>query len=407
MRATFKYSAISETGEVVHGAIAAASRAEALRLIHDKGFRPFEAREADHNESAKVKLLSHFSRALSQAEKVRMIRDLATLLKAEVGADQSLRVLRDCAPSARMKAFAAGMIDAVAGGKSLSGAFAAEAKGFRNDEIAMVRAGEQGGMLAPVLDQLASLLERRLEIRRKIASALLYPALLIVMSLAAIFFILTVLIPNILPLFEGSSIELPAAISMLLAAGNFIEGYWPALTAGAIVTLLMLRACWRASAIRAALDRMLLRMPLAGSFVRNVSLAALARTMATLLHSGVHLQQALAAASEVIGNSAARHEIEHAREEVIQGKRLSYALRHSIVFDAAARRLLAIGEESNRMSEILLHIAAESESSVVRGLERAMTLLTPCLTLVLGLSIGGLIMSVMQAIMSVNEIALQ
>ena len=404
MTATFQYKALSGTGELVRGTIEAPSRAEALHIINDRGFRPFDVSEA---KGAGARLILFSPRPLRPGEKARLVRDLATLLQAEIGVDQSLRVLVTTLSKARVRSFVEKVIELVAAGKPLSDAFAARPGSFGNDEIAMIRAGEQGGMLPKVLDQLAHLLERRLEIRQKITTAMIYPALLVVASLAAVFFILTVLIPTILPLFEGSGLELPVTIFFLLSIGQLLETSWPVFAAGFLLLSFGIRSAWRSQRIRAVLDHTVLRLPLVGPFARRAALASLARTMSMLLQSGVHLQQALAAASEVVGNAAARREIALAREEVIRGKRLSQAMHNSIVLDSAARRLLSVGEESNRLEDMLLHIAGDAETSLVRGLERAMALLTPCLTLILGVSIGWLIMSVMQAIMSVNEIAVQ
>ncbi|CAN5391705.1 type II secretion system inner membrane protein GspF [soil metagenome] len=408
MTKLFRYRAFGLAGRIEHGSIRAVSQPDALRLLHDKGLQPFAAEEtSDAPGDMRPSLFAFTPGRLRESEKAQFMRDLATLLTSDIGVDQALRILLASTSGARAKAIAARLVDAVVAGKPLSAALSSAQTGFRADEIAIIRAGEQAGALAVVVDQLAGMLSRRLDLRQRLVSALIYPVLLIFMSIGAIFFVLSVLVPNIMPLFEGSGAEIPATIAILIAAGDLIETRWPVLLAAGLALILSMRTAWKKPALRRLTEHMLLRVPFVGALLRKSALAAIARTLATLLQSGVHLQQSLSAAAAVAGNEAARSEIHGAGEAVMQGRRLSAALSNSLFFGPAERRLLALGEETNRLSEMLLHIAGEAETSLAQGLERAMTVLTPLLTLTLGLTIGGLIMSVMQAILSINEIATQ
>lgn len=400
----FRYSAFSAEGDVVKGVVEAASQADALRLMREKGVFPFEAAEV---AAAQAGRRSFFARTLGLQARAGLVRELATLIRADVNIDQALRILAEGAGSTQLRALLAQLTEQVTAGQSLSSALTAAASGFRRDEIAMIKAGEQTGSLAAVLAQLAGFLERRVELRHKLVSALVYPMLLLAMAFVSIFIIVTVLIPNIMPLFEGTGMEMPLVISVLLGAIAFIEAFWPLLLVGLAGLVVLAVHLSRQEAARLSLDRLLLGLPFVGAHIRKIALGAICRTVATLLQSGVHLQQAMAAAVEVVGNRLAKQELAAAREEVIHGKKLSQAMRTSSIFDPAAARLLGLGEETNRLTEMLLHVAEKSEADVARSTERWMAMLTPILTLVLGLMIGGLIMSVMQAILSVNEIAVK
>lgn len=407
MTRQFRYSAFSAAGDVVRGTVEAVSQADALRVMRDKGIFPFETAEVKVVEESNSRpFWQLWSTSLGLAVRTALIRELATLIRADVNIDHALRILVEGARGDRNKLLTQ-LTEQVTAGQSLSSALAMSASGFRRDEIAMIKAGEQTGSLSGVLVQLASFLERRVELRHKLVSALVYPALLLVMAFFSIFIIVTVLIPNIMPLFEGTGMDLPLIISVLLGIIDFTKSFWPLMLVAISGAIMLIFYLFKQEGARLAIDGLATKMPFIGSHLRKTALGAMCRTTATLLQSGVHLQQAMAACVEVVGNRMAKQEMQAAREQVIHGKKLSQSLRGSAFFDAASTRILALGEETNRLAEMLLHIAERSEADVARSTERWMAMLTPVLTLVLGLLIGGLIMSVMQAILSVNEIAVR
>jgi general secretion pathway protein F len=248
---------------------------------------------------------------------------------------------------------------------------------------------------------------RRLELGHRLASALIYPALLLVMAVVSIFVIITVLIPNIEPLFEGNDTQMPAVIGALLQVQDLLAHDWALMLltigAGAAAGI----AAVQRPGLRRRLDGLMLHVPLAGRIVRQSLLSRICLTLATLLQSGVPLQQALSATTNVARNAAAKDILDHASEQVVTGSRLSQSLAGNALFDEPSLRLIGLGEETNRLHQMLHHIAATTEADVMRRVERAMTLLTPVLTLFLGVAVGGIIMSVMQAILSVNEIAIR
>jgi general secretion pathway protein F len=408
MTGLYRYSAFAAGGDVVTGTIEAHSQADALKLIHDRGMLAFEAVEAQAAEAAPRKSIREwFSPRLALAGRVALTRSLATLLNADIAIDQSLRILAESNANQIIRRIVQHCAECVAAGQTLSEALKSSGSGFRADELAMIAAGEENGSLAQVLDQLAKLLERRLDLSRRLASALVYPALLVVMAIGSIFVIITVLIPNIEPLFEGNDAQLPAVVSVLLAIRDVLERYWMLIALAVAASGAGIVALLRSPGSRPVVDRLALRLPLIGGLVRQSIVSRICLTLATLLQSGVPLQQSLAAITHVAHNHAARAIVDHALEQVVTGARLSRSLSGNALFDDPSLRLIALGEETNRLHQMLHHIAATTEAHVMRQVERAMTLLTPVLTLVLGGMVGGIIMSVMQAILSINEIAIR
>jgi len=194
--ASYRYRAFAAGGNIVTGMIEAGSQAEAVRLIHDRGMLAFEAGEGVAlGSSLANSLRERFSRKMTLAGRVALTRDLATLFKAEVTIDHTLRILSESGVKAAIRQIVQHCAENVAAGQTLSEALRSSDSGFRPDELAMVAAGEENGSLAQVLDQLAKLLERRLELGHRLSSALIYPALLVMMAVVSIFVIITVLIP--------------------------------------------------------------------------------------------------------------------------------------------------------------------------------------------------------------------
>ncbi|MFL5258593.1 MAG: type II secretion system F family protein [Hyphomicrobiales bacterium] len=397
---SYRYTAYAPTGDLVRGSIDARSHAEALELIHHRGMLALEALEF----SSISPPLGPRLRQLSLAGRVHLLLELATLLKAEVVLDQALRILGEGRRTRAAGAVVRNCAEHVAGGGRLSEALDTKVSGFRRDELAMIAAGEQNGSLAQVLDQLARLLERRLELTRRLTSALIYPSLLLLMALAAIGVIIAVLIPNIEPLFEGNEARLPAVVRILLQTQSYLADYGLTLAAGILAFSAGAAAAIKRPGVRAILDRALLRVPLAGGLVRKALVSRLCLTVAMLLESGVPLQQSLSAASGVVANAEAKGLLHSATEQVTSGGRLSHAFSGAL-FDEASLRLVALGEDTNRLAHMLHHVARTSESELVRQIERGMTLLTPVLTLILGISVGAIIMSVMQAILGISDMA--
>jgi general secretion pathway protein F len=404
---SYRYSAYAANGGIVTGAIEAGSRAEAVKLIHERGLLAFEAAEAANMPTLHKSIGGRLSRRPSLAGRVALTRELATLLKAEVAIDQALRILGQATLKQTMRRIVQHCGERVAAGETLSSALKSSDGGFRPDELAMIAAGEQNGWLAEVLEQLAKLLERRLELSHRLASALIYPALLLMMAVVSIVVIITVLIPNIQPLFEGNDAQIPAVVGALMEVQALLESYWALLLATVLATAACGAALLRRPGPRNFLDRIMLRLPVAGGLVRQSIVSRISLTLATLLESGVPLQQSLTATTKVARNIAAREILDRVLERVITGSKLSQSLAANTLFDETSLRLVALGEETNRLHQMLHHIAATTEAHVVRQIERAMTLLTPILTLLIGVTVGGIIMSVMQAILSINDIAVR
>lgn len=400
---TFLYQAYDPSGKIIEGFVDAVSESDALNKLHGQGIIPFLARPAAGKSIAQSATKFRLGgSSLGLGERAKIMRQLSILLKSGITLDRALRILTLQPPTKKIKALAILCAEGVAGGKPLSSTLAGQQTGFAADEIGMIKAGEQTGSLAAVLDELGTMLERRLDLRGRVISALAYPAILFVMALLSLTVIATVLIPNIMPLFEQSGAELPLIVQVVTALSSAFRDHGLLLLLIALLFSLSIFYAFRQPQAKLLRDRILLKMPIAG----GVEVSRICRTLATLLHSGLALQSAMGAVRDVAANSITKRQLSLAIDDVTAGIKLAEAFKVLTVLDPGSRQMIAIGEETNKLEAMLMQIAVNLESETTQRIERMMTLLTPLMTIALGILVGGLIMSVMRAILSVNELAI-
>jgi general secretion pathway protein F len=261
--------------------------------------------------------------------------------------------------------------------------------------------------LPAVLDDLADHLERSAEVRARLISTLTYPLILIAMALVAVGIILGVLVPALLPVFEDAGAAPPLAFQVFAGAREILIGNWPVLLTGlAAIALVWLVAMSRPGP-RLLRDRLWLRLPLLGSLATASETARITRMLAVLLRSGVPLVGALGIGRGVVRNRAMQAALDDAAARIREGSGLAEALGAAGLFPPLAMRLVTVGEQSGQLERMLGHVAQIHEIDVQRRIDRIMGLLTPALTIAIGLGVGIMIMAVMNAILSVNEITFQ
>ena len=277
--------------------------------------------------------------------------------------------------------------------------------GFTADEIGLLRAGEHTGALPVVLAEIATLQERRLALRGQLVSSLTYPAFLLAMVPVILAIIGLVLVPNLKPMFESSGASMPVILRVMVAAGDAWADHRFLLIACAAAAVAVVAGLFRTERTKIAVWRAVASLPGLRTIVRKSEAARLCRTMGSLLRSGSALQTALAITAEVTGAPDVRRQLVGARDAVAQGEKLSRALSRVVALDANALQMVAIGEETNRLDAMLLYVAEQDEQAVASTLDRFMALLTPLLTVGIGLLVGGIVMSIMRAILSINDLA--
>jgi general secretion pathway protein F len=304
-----------------------------------------------------------------------------------------------------MRAVTASLLADVLDGSHLSDAMHKHPQVFAADYVSAVRSGEVGGTLAQVLEEMADLLERRMEVRNRVRSALVYPAILVAFAIVTVSLIVAVLVPGIAPIFAEGGKAMPAAIGFVLA----VQAHWVEIATSLLIVAMAatgaLAIALRRPPVRLAIDRLKLRPPLFGAFVLERETARFARSLGTLLRAGVPLLQAATSARAVIANRHIGAGVDRALDAVREGTSLHRALERHADLPAVALRMISVGEEAGKLDRMLLRMAAMFEQQTQRTLDRFMTILTPTLTLTIAFLVGSLILTVMNAILSINELA--
>ena len=398
----YSYKAARPGGEVVEGELEAPDEATLIRQLQDEGLLPIRTRRADRGLRG---LLRRRGPRIDAEQVLHFTRELATLLEAGLTLDRALAILADLADDPALKQVIEGVREKVQGGDSLSAALAAQGKVFSPLYLSMVRAGEAGGVLHQVLERLADYLERSHELRESIRSALIYPTILLVVAGLSVAGLLIFVVPRFSQMFEEMGQTLPLATRIVVATGDFLGHWWWALLAGGLLLAAAVKARLERPEVRARWDARVLRWPLVGGLVARVETARLARTLATLLGNGLPLLQALDLAREVVGNQAIAAALAQVSEEMRRGRGLTEPLAEADVLPPLALQMIRVGEESGELETMLFKVADVFDQEVRAAVKRLLTLLEPVLIVGLGVLVAGIIVSILMAVLSANQLA--
>ncbi|MGI9335110.1 MAG: type II secretion system F family protein [Gammaproteobacteria bacterium] len=412
----FRFKAATPEGELVEGQMEAADRESVVRKLQAQGHLPIKA-EPWSGEGSRSR--SNAGRGLTAALRSRRIGfndlgmftvELSTLLGAGLPLDRALEFQGDLAEEGPLKKVIADVQTRVRGGDELSVAMEAArtpsgATVFSPFYLNMVRAGEAGGALGVALQRLAEFQERARDLRETVGSALVYPLLLLVFSIAALGLILGVVVPRLAAMFDDAGQKLPLSTQFVVNLGALVHDWWWALLALFIGAFLLVKAHLRDDEVRKRWDGRLLRVPVFGDLVAKYEASRFTRTLGTLLGGGVPLIEALTVGREVVGNRVIRDGIAKAATRARAGQGLSGPLAEANVFPRLATHLLKVGEETGSMEDMLMRLADIYDREVRAALKKAVDLLGPAAILILGVLIAGIIMSVLSAVLSVNDLA--
>jgi general secretion pathway protein F len=402
---TFRYRAYGTDGGLTEGVVDAASLDEASETLWTQGLTPFRL-IAKEDSGTKWWNRELFSDAGSRrADLLAFTREFAMLNAAEIPLDDALRILREQASSPRLRSLVDSLLKEVLNGAHLSDALQKHQKVFPAEYVAVVRAGEIGGTLGDIFVELAELLERRAEVQARIQSALIYPCMLVVLSLGTLAIIIGGLIPSIAPIFEQSRKPMPVTIQIMLALR---DNWWAIVVCGLVIGVLAwttFKFLIRTPEAQRVFDRRKLRMPVLGVFLLQQDTARFARTLGTMLKAGVPMVQAAKSSQSVLVNRHIAAGIGQAIEEVQQGMALHRALRQETKLPPIALQMISVGEEAGKLDRMLARVALMQERQIQTSIDRFMSALTPALTVGVALMVGALIVPVMNAVLSINDLA--
>jgi general secretion pathway protein F len=344
---------------------------------------------------------------LSTKDIVKFTSELATLVESGLPLDRSLTILIQLTEdNLKLNAVALNVLERIKAGKSLADSLEMENDVFSKFYLNMIRAGEMGGDLGGVLHKLFDYLERSQALKEKVTTALIYPGVLLIMSIVSILVMLTFVVPQFRDMFESAGQALPLPTQIVVAVADAIRNDWWIVLLVVIVIWQLIK--WQlANPLRKQdFDGYLLKMPLFGEIILIKEVAVFTRTLGTLLGNGVSILKSMVIVKEIIINKVLIELVDKAEMQVKEGKNLSIALAKLELFPKLAIQMIKMGEETGRLEEMLIKVADIYDKQLSNSIQRMLALLEPVLIIFLGLMIGGIIVSILMAILSVNDLAL-
>ncbi|MBL1140419.1 MAG: type II secretion system F family protein [Proteobacteria bacterium] len=403
------YKVVTNNGETLEGEIEAPSQSTAIEKLQNSGYIPISAEEA--SASRKTSNFS-FSFTLPGKGKINsnhisiMTRELATLLHAGLPLDQALQTLERVSTDSSVKTLVNNIYTQVQGGASLSVAMEAQQEGFSRLYLNMIRAGEAGGALEIVLQKLSDYLERSSEMRSTIISALIYPSILLVIAILSVIALMIFVVPQFVPLFEDVGQALPLSTQIVFGMAEIFQQYWWLFPILVVSLLWFFQNSLKDPVKHFQWDNFLLSLPLFGDLIAKIEVSRFSRTLGTLLNNGVPLLTGVSIVKEVISNRAISDVMETVITSLEQGGRLAEALNKAQQFPQLAVQLIQVGEETGQLDIMLLKIADIYDQESNAAIKRLLTLIEPVLILGLGGMIAIIIISILVAILGLNELVI-
>ncbi len=402
----YQYHGVRNDGLAASGIVDAESSKSARQKLRKSGVYPTSLIEqqgaSDHVAGQSATRVGRF-RVLSKQELALMTRQLGTLLVAGLPLVEVLGILVEQTDKKTVQAVLADVREQVRVGKSLSEAFEGYPKDFGQLYIHMVRAGETSGALDQILFRLAEFLEKQVALNQRVTNAMIYPALMSLVAVTVLFFLLTFVVPKITGVFTGLHRALPTPTVVLMAISQFLASYWWVLLVGAAIAILVVRRKIQTPAGRRLADRCILRLPLIGELARMVAVSRLSRTLATMLASGVQLLEALDVAKRVMNNRVLEEAVEAARQNIREGETIADPLKRSGEFPSLVTHMIAVGERSGEMEDMLQRIAQIYDGEVERVISRLTSLLEPIMILVMGVVVFFIVIAILLPIFEMGQ----
>lgn len=410
----FKYTAKTKDGKTVSGTAEAVDRQALLGLLHKEGLHPVVV-EVSKGKRKATSFLSK-KKKVKLTDLVIFTRQLSTMITAGVPLARSLSALQSEASNPYMREVLAGITKDVEGGIALGDAFAKYPTVFSDVYVNMVRAGEEGGILDEILKRLATQVEGDASMRKKIKSAMMYPVVILVVTVIAFFGIMLFIVPKlgeILLSLGGPNAQLPIYTQILLNVSNFCKDatiipHVPNLilmTAAALVGLFFARRYVRTDAGKYKFHGTLLRLPVIGNVIQKIAVARFSRTFASLMGAGVSVLDALEVTGAAIGNKVIEQELKDAAKDVRNGKPLSEPISKSKHFPPIVAQMLIVGEETGQIDTVLTKIADFYEEEVAVLIDGLASIIEPIMIVCLGAAVGLIAASVMGPIANLSKSA--
>ncbi len=399
---SFYFKAVASDGRLRIGTLSGESDKAVARELRKQGLTPVYV-GAEQQKSFEFKI-PDFTRGRHR-DILFFTQELATLINAGVPLDRALTITSELTERPGFRAIVLDVLRVLKGGKPLADSLAMHPKYFSDLYVNMVRAGEASGALAAIFDRLAEFERSRDELRGYIVSSMTYPGLLCLVGLGSILVLLNFVVPRFASVFEESHLKMPLPTQLMLEASKVVQDYWLPTTVAIVCVAVTFRWYIRTTGGRMWWDSLLLKTPLLGDAVRKAETARFARAMSTLVANSVPLVQSLGIAAAILNNKKMAGSLEGVSQGVKRGEGIAAPLRRAGTFPALAGHLLSVGEETGRLDMMFARMADIYEADTKTAIKRFTSLFEPMVILIMGLVVGGLILSMLLAITSINDVA--
>ncbi len=399
----YLYKATTLGGQTVEGSIEGKDEGAAVQSLHTLGYIPIRLTTVEAKGEP-----FRLSSLLPQRVEIKSIlvftQELSTLVSAGLPIDRSLEILGELTENQKMKETVKDVLKRVEGGSSLAEALSSHPRIFSKLYVNMVKAGESGGFLGTILSRLAQYLQSTKEIRDQIVSVLIYPVILAIVSGASIAVLVTFVLPRFTTIFSDMGQAIPLPTQIILSFSHFVRGYW--WVGIGLVALIFFGIKWytQDEERRWRWDRFKLRWVAIGDLIKKIELSRFARTLGTLLQSGVSILPAFNLVREISQNQAISRSIGYVHDRLREGKGVARSLEETGVFPPLAVHMIGVGEETGRLDEMLMKVAETYEDNVRTTVKRVVSLVEPLILLVMGGIVGFIVLSILLAISSITDI---
>ena len=408
----FRYQATEVGGSAINGVIEAENRKTALQLLGQRGLFPSSLEICSSNGEVKAPAVPagetrrpnfRFGKKIKQKEITAFTREMAALLGAAIPIPQALDGLGEEEENLALRTVVLKISDSVRKGAALSAALEEHPRLFSRLYVSMVRVGEEAGALQKVMADLANLLEHEDEVRSEVMAAVSYPLFVLGFGVVTVTILLTVVLPRLFGMLQDMVQILPLPTVILLNVSGVLHRHWPWILIGIAAAIGGLRWYVRSARGAEVWDTIKLRLPLLGSVFRTAALGRFARTLGTLVKSGVSLLPALKIVENTIGNLALGKLISQVAEETRGGDSLATPLRRLGIFPKTVVQMIAVGEESGKLDEMLLKVADIEERHMRARTKTLISLLAPALILVVGALVGFIVIALLLPIFKMSS----
>ncbi len=401
--ADFLYKATTLKGETVEGLMDGKDEESVIQGLHRLGYIPIRITSAQR-KGTPFRLSSMWPQRVRMKDLLVFTQELSTLIAAGLPIDRSLNILSTLTENEKLKETSKDVLNRIEGGNSLAEALSQHPRIFSRLYVNMVKAGESGGFLEVILPRLAQYLQSLKEIRDYLISVMIYPLILTIVSGISVAILVTFVIPRFEKIFSDMGQAIPIPTQIMLAISHMVRNYWWAGLGIILLLYLGFRIYTKEEERRFRWDRFKLRWVALGDLIKKVEVARFSRTFGTLLQSGVSILSALNLAKEVSQNRAISRSIAHVHDQLREGKAISRSLEEAGVFPPLAVHMIGVGEETGKLDEMLIKVADTYEESVQNAIKRFVSLLEPLIILIMGIIVGFIVISMLLAIFSINEI---